>query len=245
MSRVIELDELLADPEQPALPGSRAATATLRLNGGQSLPQAADLAKLLSASPVSQVEVVDPLDLSTDSSETIVRTVAVLRECSSLGASVRWALRTSPGQSGLVSLLDHLPAPQRVELAGGGDQHVTPWRSDSYFGLFYFRRGPGFLSVVDQRPESSRRLVIDDPARMAVFRRCLDGCAWAELATEPGTADAAGDLLKAGLLLCPGGEVSADAHLVTLPVHMRTWPIGAKLLTGTLASAGPKPNSED
>ncbi|MDB5937335.1 MAG: hypothetical protein JWQ01_4679, partial [Massilia sp.] len=230
MSTVIELDELLADPGQPALPGSRAATATLRLNGGQSLPQAADLAKLLSASPVSQVEFVDPLDLSTDSSATIARTVAVLRECSSLGASVRWTLRTAPGQGGLVGLLDHLPAPQRVEFAGGGDQPVTPWRSDSYFGLFYFRRGPGFLSVVDQRPESGRRLVIDDPARMAVFRRCHDGCAWAELATEPGTADAAGDLLKAGLLLRPGDGASADAHLVTLPVHMRTWPIGSKLL---------------
>ena len=58
-----------------------------------------------------------------------------------------------------------------------GTPSAGEWRSSSNFDLLYFRKGPNFLSVVDQRSESSRRIIVDDPAMMDVFFQALEGCA--------------------------------------------------------------------
>ncbi|MDT0264367.1 DUF5825 family protein [Jatrophihabitans lederbergiae] len=227
-----------ADPDA-APPTGRPASETLTLGAGsEQFPTATELAALLPRVPVREVLLTGTVDISGTDDRTAARAIALVRECSSIGARVTWSLALEPSQLELVRRLDHLPAPERATIIGQRTIPLGEWRSTNHFGLFYFRKGPTFLSVVEQRAESDRRLIVNDPAEIEVLRRGLDGCAWAELAADARQATAAADMVNAGLLLRVG------EHCVTLPVHMRSWPIGAKLLTGTLASAGPKQAAE-
>ncbi|URM91485.1 DUF5825 family protein [Streptomyces sp. MRC013] len=210
-------------------------TLTLGADGAE-LPPATELATLLLRVPVTGVRLAAPADFSALPDHTIVRIIALVRECSSIGTRVSWSLVLGAEQLGLIPQLDHLPAPDAVTVPEEGASSAGEWRSSCDFGLLYFRKGPNFLSIVDQRPESGRRIVVDDPAMTDVFFQALEGCAWVEAARTPRYAAAARDLVDKGLLLRVGD------HCVTLPVHMRSWPLGAVLLGGTLASAGRKPD---
>ncbi len=215
--------------------GGRPADATLTLgSGGAELPAAGELAALLTRVPVARVRLAEPADFSALPGDAIVRIIALIRECSSIGVRVAWSLILGAEQLDLIPRLDHLPAPDGVTVPEKGTLPADEWRSSSTFGLLYFRKGPKFLSVVDQRPESSSRIIMDDPTLMEVFLDALEGRAWAELTRTPQCAAAARDLVDKGLLMRVGD------HCVTLPVHMRSWPLGAALLGGTLASAGKK-----
>ena len=234
MRALMDIDELKArgsDGGRPA--GAPPATVTLGSDWAE-LPVATELAALLLRVPVAGVRLPEPADFSALPDHAIVRIIALLRECSSIGAPVIWSLILGPEQHDLIRQLDHLPVPDTIAGLEDGAPSVGEWRSSSSFGLLYFRKGPKFLSVVDQRPELSRRIIVDDPATMGVFVQALDGCAWAEVTRTPQYAAATRDLVKKGLLLRVGDQC------VTLPVHMRSWPIGAVLLGGTLASAGKK-----
>jgi hypothetical protein len=241
MSVLMDIGELRARATDGdcAPSGGRRATATLTLGSDRAeLPVATELAALLPRVPVAGVRLAQPADFSALPGRTTVQIIALVRECSSIGARVAWSLVLGPQQLDLISQLDHLPAPTGITVLEKGTASVGEWRSASRFGLFYFRKGPAFLSVVDQRPESGRRIIVDDPAVIGVFRRGLDGCAWAELTRDPRDAAAARELVGTGLIMRVGD------HCVTLPVHMRSWPLGAALLGGTLASAGKKPGKE-
>ncbi|MEW1908244.1 DUF5825 family protein [Kitasatospora sp. NPDC085895] len=236
MSVLMDIGELRARASDDGhLPGGgRPAAATLTLGAaGDGLPTAAELAALLTRVPVAGVRLAEAADLTALPDRAVVRTVALIRECASIGVRVTWSLVLGAHQLGLVPHLDHLPAPEAVTVLGDGSASPGEWRSAGSFGLLYFRRGPGFLSVVDRRPGSAGRAVLDDPVTVDVFTRCLGGRARADLTGEQRRA--AERLVDAGLLLRLG------EHCVTLPVHMRSWPLGAALLGGTLASAGKKP----
>ena len=198
------------------------------------LPAATELASLLLRVPVAGVRFVGPVDLSALPGHVVVRVIALLRECSSTGARVSWSIVLGPEQLGLIQRLDHLPAPDGITVTGRTAPSAREWRSSSGFGLFHFRKGPGFLVVSDQRPESRGRLVVDDPAMTEVFFQGLEGCTWAQVTGNPRHAAAAHALADKGVLLRIGD------HCVVLPVHLRSWPLGAALLGGTLASAGKK-----
>lgn len=229
-----ELRARASDGER-APAGGRPAAATLTLGaGGAELPAATELAALLPRVPVAGVRLAEPADFSALPAHTIARIVALLRECSSTGARASWSLVLGAEQLGLIPRLDHLPAPGTITVGEDGTPFDGEWRSSGAFGLLYFRKGPKFLSVVDQRPESACRIVMDDPATMDVFLQALEGCAWAEVTRTPQHAAAARDLVDRGLVLRIGD------HCVTLPVHMRSWPLGSVLLGGTLAAAGKK-----
>jgi hypothetical protein len=216
---IAELRERACDERRA--PTGRPAAATLTLGTDWAdLPLAGELGTLLPRVPVAGVRLAQTVDLAALPSQTIVRVIALLRECSSIGAQVSWSLALGADDLDLIPRLDHLPAPA---------SHA--WRSSNTFGLFYFRRGPGFLSVVDRRSESIGRTTVADPVMMDVFRQTLDGCAWPDSA-------AARRLVDLGLVL------RLDEHCVALPVHMRSWPIGAALLGGTLASAGKNPDKK-
>ncbi|KOV66934.1 DUF5825 family protein [Streptomyces sp. MMG1121] len=237
MSTLLDIGELRARAEDEArVPdGGRPAAATLTLGAdGEALPAATELAALLPRVPVAGVRLARPADFSALPGDEIARIIALLRECSSTGARVIWSLVLGARQLDLIPRLDHLPAPETITVAGRGTTSAGEWRSARNFGLLHFRKGPAFLSVVDERPESCDRIIIDDPATTEVFLQGLEGCAWTELTRDPRHAAAARDLAAKGLLLRVGD------HAVTLPVHMRAWPLGAALLGGTLASAGKK-----
>ncbi|MFD9354833.1 DUF5825 family protein [Streptomyces sp. NPDC060031] len=232
---IAELRERASDTERPPT-GDRPASATLTLGSdGAALPAVTELAALLPRMSVAGVRLAQSADFAALPAASIVRIIALIRECASIGVPVSWSLVLDPGQRDLIRRLDHLPAPDRTVVAGKEAVAASAWRSSEDFGLLYFRKGPNFLSVVDNRPESCRRIVLDDPATMDVFRQGLAGCPWAGLSRDPQYAAAAADLVEKGLLLRIGD------HCVTLPLHMRTWPLGAALLGGTLASAGKKP----
>ncbi|MFI2203094.1 DUF5825 family protein [Streptomyces sp. NPDC020192] len=237
MSTLLDIGELRAraadESRTPAAGRPRAATLTLGADG-DGLPAATELAALLPRVPVCGVRLAEPADLSSLPAHTIVRIVALLRECSSIGTPVTWSLIIGADQLGLIPRLDHLPAPETITVVRRGTAPAADWRSGRSFGLLYFRKGPTFLSVVDERPESCGRIVLDDPAPTEVFLRGLEGRSWSELTPTPDHAAAARDLVDRGLLLRLGDQC------VTLPVHMRSWPLGAALLGGTLASAGKK-----
>ncbi|MFJ6797370.1 DUF5825 family protein [Streptomyces sp. NPDC091268] len=217
-------------------PPDRPAAATLTLGAdGAPLPSAAELAAQVPAQRVAAVRLAPTADFTALPARELVRLLALVRECSSIGVPVSWSLALDEAQRGLVPRLDHLPAPDRTAVSGEEATALDAWRSREDFGLLYFRKGPGFLSVTDNRPESCRRIILEDPAVTGVFLRALEGCAWEELGRDPQDAAAAADLVDQGLLLRLGDQC------VTLPVHMRTWPLGAALLGGTLASAGKKP----
>lgn len=227
-----------ASDQGSAPAGRRPGAATLTLGAdGAELPRAAELAALLPRVPVAGVRLAESADFSALPDHAIVRIIALIRECSSIGARVIWSLSLGAEQLDLIRQLDHLPAPDTITVPAEGAPSAGEWRASRDFGLLYFRKGPKFLSVVDERPESSRRIIVDDPAVMEVFLQALEGCAWAEATRTPRSAAAARDLVSKGLLLRVGDQC------VTLPVHMRSWPLGSVLLGGTLASAGKK--SED
>ncbi|ESZ99758.1 hypothetical protein CcI6DRAFT_04835 [Frankia sp. CcI6] len=121
-----------------------------------------------------------------------------------------------------------------MTVLGEGELPLGHWRSAGSFGLFYFRKGPDFVSVVDQRSEATNRFIVDDAVLIDVLRQGMSGCAWADVTRTPQYAAAARDLVGKGLILRVGD------YCVTLPVHMRRWPVGTLLLGGTLAAAGTK-----
>ncbi len=236
MSALMEIAELRQRASQEAAgpSGGRPATVTLTLGPDWStLPTAAELGGLLSRSPVAGVRFAEPVDFSALPAGALVRIVALLRECSTVGARVSWSLVLDAGEPGLAQRLDHLPAPESVTVAGKGEVDAA-WRSTDTFGLLYFRRGPGFLAVGDFREGPAGQSVMEDPALRDVFLRALEGCPWADVTGDDRAAAAAAELVDLGLLLRVGD------HCVTLPVHMRTWPLGSVLLGGTLAAAGKK-----
>ncbi|MBI3688513.1 MAG: hypothetical protein HY241_14500 [Actinobacteria bacterium] len=171
-------------------------------------------------------------DFTVLPARTVVRIIALIRECSSIGARVSWSVTVGTEQLELIRQLDHLPAPDETTVLGDGIP--LEWRPAGGFGRFYFRKGPNFLSVVDRRSAPTDWIVLDDPVAIDVFSCALAGCALAEVTGEERHATAVGDLLGRGLLMRVGD------HCVTLPVHMRSWPLGTVLLGGTLASAGTK-----
>jgi hypothetical protein len=236
VNALLDIGELRARAAQEGRAAAgRPATATLTLGaGGAELPATTELAALLPRVPVAGVRLAEPVDFSALPDQTIVRSIALIRECAAIGARVTWSMVLDAERLDLVPRLDHLPAPETITVPGKGTLPVDEWRSSAAFGLLYFRKGPAFLSVVDQRPESGGRAIVDDPATMDVFLQALEGCAWSEITGDPGRAAAARELVDKGLILRVG------EHCVTLPVHMRSWPLGAALLGGTLASAGKK-----
>lgn len=219
--------------------GSRPGSAILTVGAGEvELPLATELAALLPRVPVAGVRLAEPANFSALTGHTIVRIIALIRECSSIGSRVTWSLLLGSEQLDLIPKLDHLPAPAKIMVLGREAPFVGEWRSSSNFGLFYFRKGPKFLYIVDQRSDLSSQTIVDDPAMIDVFRQALEGCTWAEVTQDQRHAAAAHELVDKGIVMRVGD------HCVTLPVHMRSWPVGAALLGGTLASAGKKPDGD-
>jgi hypothetical protein len=138
-----------------------------------------------------------------------VDAVAWLRDSLSEGDVHAW--RASGLPAAQVSLLLHLPPPET-----GGGEHDR-WRSAFRRGLCYYRRGPGFVQVKDVRePGRSATFLLDVPEVIEVFLRCLRPTSMTEV--DP---DAAKALIEERLML------RVEDQLVTLPYHMRRWPVPA------------------
>jgi len=145
--------------------------------------------------------------------------VILLRELQSVGAAVRWHgdVEDDLDPNDLV----HLPPPEPSATGSASDQSpaVRGWGLRHEYGLFYYRHGPGFVSVVDRRrPAEAQRYVIHDPDMLDVLHAGENG----ESVTPhrgPAWEAAMNTLLEERMVLLFGDT------LVTLPGRMRRWPV--------------------
>jgi hypothetical protein len=153
-----------------------------------------------------------PLRFGTTTAEDF-RLLRRLREVTSHTERLSWTLEGIP----LVppEALVHLYPP-----VDGVDEdtrrYARSWSSQYRYGSFYYRVGPGFVTVKDVRPgRDAARMVIDDGSEHLL--------AMAEVSTVDELAAPARDVLDdaeaAGLIL------RDDEHIVVLPYRMRHWPV--------------------
>jgi hypothetical protein len=142
----------------------------------------------------------------------------LLRELQSVGANLHW--------HGDVEDIDpndlvHLPPPEPSATESSPDQSpaIQWWRLRHQYGLFYYRQGPGFVSVVDRRrPAEAQRYVIHDPGMLDILRAGLEGEPIGQ--HDSPAAGAAMDALRDERTVLPLGQL-----LVTLPCRIRRWPV--------------------
>ncbi|MFF9645006.1 DUF5825 family protein [Kitasatospora aureofaciens] len=126
------------------------------------------------------------------------------------GVAVRWA--ASGGGELDTAPLHHLWPPSRI--AGLA---AEPWEEAFRYGLCYFRRGPGFITIKDARAENDIHLTLDHPDLIATF---MAGRTPLPAERLTATQREAVGLLIAENLMYRVGDV-----LLTLPTHMRRWPV--------------------
>jgi hypothetical protein len=143
-----------------------------------------------------------------------VRLLRFLREATSHTLRLDWTLAGTP----LVEPrnLTHLVPPTRG-VGPAAAECVAAWRDAYRYGNFYYRRGPGFVTVKDVRPDGETvHLTIEDESAEQ-FAVLADAIAVAEL--DAAGIDALGDAVEYGL------AVRGVETLLLLPFRMRRWPV--------------------
>ena len=154
--------------------------------------------------------------------------IAFLRTALTEGVEVRWNARitgtsTIAATGSSTSTLDttplhHLWPPTTIAVAGHPPEPPRAWRAAFKYGLCYFRRGPGFILVKDNRiADRHVHLTIEHPDLMATFLAACDPMRDSALtATQR----------EAVSVLCRENLVyRLDDLLLTLPIRMRRWPV--------------------
>lgn len=136
----------------------------------------------------------------------------LLRTVTSHAVRLRWTIGGRP--SFPTHTYAHLlPPSDGVELDDLG--HTVEWARDYRYGSFYYRRGPGMVTVKDVRPgQPSARMVIADGADQ--FERLAES---PDGIPEPGDEGLVADAIEAGL------AVEVDGRALVLPFRMRHWPV--------------------
>ncbi|MFJ6049942.1 DUF5825 family protein [Streptomyces sp. NPDC092307] len=176
-----------------------------------------------------QVVVDEPLPLGTGG-RGAADAVRFLRECQSRALTVRWV----PDHDALpfdTGLLHHLPPPAPRPAtspggsdgsggsgASGGSDEAAVWRSRYAYGLFYHRRGPDFVTVMDRRdPSAAARFTLDRPAVLDAFLAVQEPTALDAL--DATHREAVSLLADERLVLVTRGWA------VALPPRLRRWPV--------------------
>ncbi|MGW6572475.1 DUF5825 family protein [Streptomyces sp. NPDC054945] len=169
-----------------------------------------------------QVVVDEPLPLGTGG-RGAADAVRFLRECQSQALTVRWV----PDRDALpfdTGLLHHLPPPAPRSASPGGSgasgasDEAAVWRSRYAYGLFYHRRGPDFVTVMDRRdPSAAARFTLDRPAVLDAFLAVQEPTALDAL--DATHREAVALLADERLVLVTRGWA------VALPPRLRRWPV--------------------
>jgi len=162
--------------------------------------------------------VAEPVALSAADPARTLAFLAWLRDQHTAATGVTWQATIDPAFD--PAPLHHLQPPDPT---GPMPATLARWRAAHRPALCYYRRGPGFIQVKDvRRAGAGARFVLDHPALVATFDRCLEP-------TRLDTLDA--DHLRSARAL-------ADEHLVlvvdgwalTLPHRMRRWPVPSQVV---------------
>ena len=181
---------------------------TVQLPAEQALD--GDLHRLaaLRAAGIDTVEVVEPLRCRPDDRRT-VDTLLFLREVEQAGLLVRWHTDDA-GLADQAGDYAHLQAP------ANDSDWANAWRGRYQRGSFYYRRGPGFCTVVRWYGSRQRITIVDEPAELLAFEQLLDSPIPAHrAASDPALAE----LLRAQVAHELAGVLMAT------PVRMTQWPI--------------------
>lgn len=146
-----------------------------------------------------------------------VRLVSLLATAREHGVRVDWTLPTAGPDWARADNLHHLPPPR-----DGNAGEVGSWTRRHAYGQLYWRKGPGFLSVIDARRDPRERYVIDDERLLNVFLRLGAPLCSDEL--DGGNARALAELLDAGLAVTAGGWATR------LPYRLLHWPMPSDYL---------------
>ncbi|WBB56660.1 DUF5825 family protein [Verrucosispora sp. WMMD573] len=136
----------------------------------------------------------------------------LLRAVTSHAVRLRWALSGRPAFP--LHTYSHL-LPPCLGMEFDDVAHTVAWARDYRYGSFYYRRGPGIVTIKDVRPgQPAARMVIEEGAdRFARLAESVDG------RSDIVDADLVADAVEAGL------AVQADDRTLVLPFRMRHWPV--------------------
>jgi hypothetical protein len=159
------------------------------------------------------VRVIEPVVFGTGIDEDL-RLLRLLQDVTSRTVRLDWVISGQP----LVALRDrvHLVPPST---SVGQETHtdLAAWRSGYRYGAFYYRVGPGFVTVKDIRPDGEHaRFTIDGPSCTA-FLALANAHRIDEL--DDTLTEALQDARDLGL------AVRGDAEFLVLPLRMRRWPV--------------------
>ncbi len=154
-----------------------------------------------------------PVPAGRDLDEDL-RLLRFLREATCWTLRMDWTLGGRP----LVEPRDlvHLVPPSD---GAGSDAEAcaAAWRAEYRYGLYYYRQGPGFVTVKDVRPGGTTVHLTIDEDSAAQFRALADATVVDGLDAD--TMAALDDAVDYGLAL-RGREA-----MVLLPFRMRRWPV--------------------
>lgn len=167
--------------------------------------------------PLKTIRVTDVVD---GSNPAILDFLAFLRDSTGTGVKLLWQhlSQSYPSDSVLASDFYHLFPPTAERPERNAKEHLD-WSSSFRYGDLYYRRGPGFVSVIRNTEGRPARYVIDDPVELRVFMGALEPAVVTDLAKGSGEYAALRALQAEGLIAVNSGRC------VTLPYRMSRWPI--------------------
>ncbi len=154
-----------------------------------------------------------PIDISPDGDETrrTLKWLRLLRDCTACGLLVDW--QAGEGVRQLSPLLYHVTPPQCDE-----DERLASWRNIHRFGIFYWRSGPEFISIIDRRNAAEAdQFTLETAEHRLAFTEAENVVSRSVLFDRYGTALT--ELEQEGLIL------SVSGWSLTLPFRMRHWPV--------------------
>ena len=198
-----EIERILGEIGTSPFPPQRELTI---VNAPGALLPSAQQCRALAEAGVSEIVLRDPVDLHRDGPHGATDAVRFLRDTVPLGMHVSW----TPADAGSVPpVLVHLWPPADGRPAGAPPPKL--------FGIYYWRKGPNFISIQDIRPGIVPCFyLLDEPELFDAFLRLQQPAVRDELPVE--LHDAFDQLEQENMLFSTG------RYAVALPCRVVRWP---------------------
>jgi hypothetical protein len=170
----------------------------------------------LAASGVQFARLRDTVDLADDDGAAAVAALVAIRELTSHGIAVDWAIRMPAGAGW--QQLSHLYPPAAVWCGSESENVTTRWRNSFHAAKCGYRRGPGFLEIRDRRTGSYRRTVIRSARNDQAIAPLLRGVPAASLGETATRRYLEADLVH-----------RAGQFLWWTPYLIRRWPLSTTI----------------
>ncbi|MEU4743907.1 DUF5825 family protein [Actinosynnema sp. NPDC023658] len=166
----------------------------------------------IAAAGYERVLVEEPLRAGASLDDDL-RLLRFLRECTGHTLRLDWVLGGRPlvGERNL----HHLVPPVRG--VDGAAECAATWLGAYRYGAYYYRVGPGFVTVKDVRPDGESVHLTIDGESADHFRAIAEATSVADL--DEAATEALADAVEFGLAL------RGEQAVLLLPFRMRHWPV--------------------